>query len=412
MKKNIYILLLIVIIVLFSVFLLHKKPAKTSRVNVVFWTLQMGTFNKYINNVISEFESQNPDVHIIWVDVPYSEGEKRTLAAILSNNPPDLVNLTPDFSILLAQRKALLPIPPELMKAYLPSISSTLKYNGDYFALPFYATSALTFYNTQLLKQANISTVPKTYDEMYSLAEKIKKSTNAYVTMPTLTENDTMLKILNKHGINSPETINSEKSINILNTYKDLYKNSLIPKESITQNHREALEKYMAGQIAFLPAGANFLNIIKENSPEIFNKTDVSNQLLGTTGKYDFSLMNLVVPKKSQNAKYALKFAIYLTNTKNQLELSKLTAILPTNKVALEDAYFKLIIKDDMFSKARVLSAKQLKNLQESIPNTKNQKELLTLSNNYVQQIVLEKDTTKKLLDEFSEQWNKLNNLH
>ena len=74
---------------------------------IVFWTLQLSTFNNYINNVISNFEQENPEYKIKWIDVPYAEGEKRTLAAILTDNPPDLVNLTPDFSHVLAKKNAL-----------------------------------------------------------------------------------------------------------------------------------------------------------------------------------------------------------------------------------------------------------------------------------------------------------------
>lgn len=60
--------------------------------------------------------------------------------------------------------------------------------------------------------------------------------------MPTLTENDTLLKILNKYDINTPESLVSNKSVKIFNDYKYLYNSDLIPKESITQNHQEALE--------------------------------------------------------------------------------------------------------------------------------------------------------------------------
>lgn len=410
MKKRILIILSVFIISFtFSLLTHFKKVEEQKKVNVVFWTLQMGTFNNYVNGVINSFEKENPNIHIVWVDVPYSEGEKRTLAAILSNNPPDLVNLTPDFSILLAQRKALYPIPKDIMDNYLPSLNSSLNYNNEYFGIPFYATSAITFYNKDLLKKANINKIPKTYDEMYAQAEQIKKLNNVYVTMPTLTENDTILKILNKYNINSPETINSKKCVDIFDQYKYLYTNSLIPKESITQSHREALEKYMAGQIVYLPAGANFLNIIKENSPGIFKNTEITNQLTGTTGKYDFSLMNLVIPKKSKNIEYALKFAIYLTNNENQLELSKLTTILPVNKISLNDKYFTSEEKDNLFSKARITSAKQLDNLQRPIKNTKNQKELLTMSNNYIQRIILGKYVTQEVLNDFSKEWDKIN---
>ena len=76
-------------------FFVFKKDTKDDE--VVFWTLQMSDFAPYINGVINEFENQNPDIKIKWVDVPFSEGEKRTLASVLSDNPPDLVNLNPDF---------------------------------------------------------------------------------------------------------------------------------------------------------------------------------------------------------------------------------------------------------------------------------------------------------------------------
>ena len=75
----------------------------------------------------------------------------------------------------------------------------------------------------------------------------IKAKTGAYSFMPTITENDTMLKILNKYGINSWENINSKESVVVFNFFKELYNKGLIPKETITQTQREALEKYSTG---------------------------------------------------------------------------------------------------------------------------------------------------------------------
>ena len=42
----------------------------------------MGDFAPYINEIIQSYEIANPNVKIKWVDVPFSEGEKRTLASI------------------------------------------------------------------------------------------------------------------------------------------------------------------------------------------------------------------------------------------------------------------------------------------------------------------------------------------
>src|SRR5574344_2186046 len=180
-------------------------------------------FAPYINGVIKDFEKENPDIKIKWVDVPFSEGEKRTLASILSDNPPDLVNLNPDFSAILAQKGALAEISDDKVEQFSPEIINSLKYNDKLYAVPWYATSAVTIYNKELFDKAGLWYVPKTYEKVAKYSQLIKDKTGAYIFMPTITENDTMLKILNKYGINSSDTIASDESIRIFDFYKDLY---------------------------------------------------------------------------------------------------------------------------------------------------------------------------------------------
>ncbi len=412
--KKVLVILIITLICVSAIYEIFTPKTKTSndvnteKQEVVFWSLQMGTFQNYMLPLIAEFENKNPDIKIKWIDVPYSEGEKRTLASILSTTPPDLVNLTPDFSSILAQKQALTFIDCSKLNHYNPQIIEMLKYNEKCYAVPFYATSSITFYNKDILKKSGINTIPVTYSEMNSLADKIKNKTNAFVTMPTLTENDTFLKILNKYDINSPEKLTSKASIDILNEYKRLYQNDLIPKESITQNHQEALEKYMSGQLAFIQSGANFLNIVKENAPQIYKTTGVSCQPVGSNGKYDVSVMNLIIPARAKNKEAALKFAIFLTNKQNQINLAKLTTILPVNSEALKDSYFNTYKNDDTISKARCLSAKQLNNLIVPVKLEHNKKEIITLLNTSIQQIMLGKEATQKQLEKTKLQWKQL----
>lgn len=399
---------IIVFIVLFFLvatvpFLPNRKVKKEHE--LVFWTLQMGDFAPYMNEVINEFESMYPTIKIKWVDVPFSEGEKRTLAAILSNSPPDLVNLNPDFSAILAQKGALSEIDEDTVDSFSPEIIDSLKYNGKLYAIPWYATSAITIYNKDLFKKAGLYRMPKTYDDLAKSAPLIKEKTGAYAFMPTITENDTMLKILNKYGINSWENINSKESVEIFDFYKNLYAKNLIPKESITQTHREALEKYMSNQIVFFQAGANFLTMIKENSPDTYKNTDVAPQIHGKLGQNDFSLMNLVIPLKSNQNKDALKFALFLTNEHNQLKLAKLTNVLATDKRALADSYYTHYDENDLMAKARSISAKQLDRVQPVLRQSKGQKEINLIINNAVQEILLNKASTKSILDDVSKKW-------
>ena len=410
MKKKIIIGSTIFLLLLLGFICVSLAPRNTNSLDqeVVFWTLQMNDFTPYMTDIITKFEYENPDIKIKWIDVPFSEGEKRTLAAILSNNPPSLVNLNPDFSSVLAQKGALEEIMPEQLESFNKSLLKSLEVNGKMYAIPWYATSAITIYNKELLDKAGFKIPPTTYEAMGQYAKDVKSKTGAYVFMPTITENDTMLKILNKYNINSPYSLKTADSIEIFNFYKNLYKNDLIPKESINQTHRESLEKYMSEYIVSIQAGANFLNLIKENAPNVYKKTDVSTQIVGSEGQYDFSLMNFVIPKRAKNKEAALKFALFLTNEENQLKLAKLTNVLATNENALKNEYYQKYNKNDILAKARVISAQQLNKIEPVLRQQKSQKEINNVINTATQLILVDNVDTKKVLESASKKWSKL----
>ena len=89
--------------------------------------------------------------------------------------------------------------------------------------------------------------------------------------------------------------------------FKTLYEKDLIPPETITMTHREALEQYMAGKIIFYQGGSNFLNMIRENAPSVYEQTDVMEQFKGPVGQNDISVMNFVIPKRAKMKKEAAK---------------------------------------------------------------------------------------------------------
>ena len=408
-NRPLQIIIITIILIITGIFFIFKKPNTNDE--VVFWTLQMSDFAPYINGVISDFEKENPDIKIKWVDVPFSEGEKRTLASVLSDNPPDLVNLNPDFSATLAHKGALWKIQKSELSQFNEEILKSLETDGKMFSIPWYATSAITIYNKDLM-----SFVPKTYGQLAEIAPQIRKK-GAYITLPNITENDTMLKILNKYdctlsngeGANVSEQselyiggrgLSSVSCKKVFALFKDLYSKDLIPKETVTMTLSEALEKYMSENIALIGAGANFLNMIKENAPQTYSKTDVAEQIKGDLGQNDFSLMNFVIPLRAKHKDEALKFALFLTNDKNQLELAKLTNVLAVNKETLNNDFYKKYDKNDLMAKARVISAGQLNKLQPVFRTQKNQKEINNLVNNAVQNILLNKAETEKILKE------------
>lgn len=405
MNKNFWIVIASTLILITGVFFAFRSKHVDNE--VVFWTLQMNDFAPYVNGVISEFEKENPSIKIKWVDVPFSEGEKRTLASVLSDNPPDLVNLNPDFSSTLAHKGALYEIPKAETEQFNQEIMDALKVDGKIYSIPWYATSAITIYNKNILKKSGIY-IPKTYSNLEKLAPLVRKNANAYIMLPNITENDTMLKILNKYGVFGVDKINSNKSAEVFEMFKNLYIKDLIPKESITMTLQESLEKYMSGNILLINAGPNFLNMIKENAPATYEVTDVAPQITGELGQNDFSLMNFVIPVRAKHKDEALKFALFLTNEKNQLELAKLTNVLATNEKALKSDFYTKY-DDNLEAKARVISANQLNKIQPAFKTQKGQKDINNIINNAVQSVLLNKNETKTILEKVENDWRMLN---
>lgn len=405
MKKILYVLF-IILGLLVSFWGTNSHKVQSDKTKVVVWTLQMSGFSDYMNSVITEYETSHPNIKIKWIDVPFSEGEKRTLASILSNNAPDLVNLNPDFSSILAQKGALEYIDENRLSEFNSDVVEALKYNGNLFAIPWYATSAITIYNKSLYKKSGLTTMPKTYEDLARVSAIVRRNTGCYAYFPTITENDTMLKILNKYGVNSYENITCTESERVFNMFKSLYQSKLIPAESITQTHQEALEKYMSENVVFFQGGANFLSMIKDNAPNVYKNTDVAPQIVGKLGQNDFSLMNFVIPVRAKHKQEALDFCLFLTNEKNQLKLAKLTNVISTNKSALKDPFYNS--DSDVMSRARKYSARQLNHIQPVMKQHDGQKDINLLVNTTVQTVLLNKKPTKSALYELSRSWKRL----
>ncbi len=400
MKK--IIISIILILFLFSGVFIITKNKKSDKKTLTFWTIQLKPiYEKQLNKIIADFEANHPDIKVVWVDIPIGEAQKRTLASVLSSTPPDIVNLNPDFSLLLAQRNALEFFSKEEAKDYQESLVDKLKYKGKIYALPFYATSSITVYNKEIYNKClKNKDFIKTYDELYSTAKNLQGCSNTPLFASNLNENDTLAKILNKYNISTLQSeAEKQKALELFRMFNEMYKQNYMPKDVLSSNHREIVEKYMSNQALIIVAGANFVNMIKQNAPDIYSKSEISNQLTSPGGAYDIALMNLIIPKKAKNKLLAKEFISSLTNKDNQLELSKLTNVLSANKYALQDDFFKNC-SSDLVDKSRCISALQLNKLNNVTFGENNKKTLNETINKTFEEILLNNNSDENFIKE------------
>lgn len=223
------------------------RQSGSSSQEIEFWTMQLQPeFTGFFTDLINSFQKENPQVKVNWVDVPWSAMESKILTSVAAKTAPDVVNLNPDFASVLASRNAWLDletkIPSEVRSTYLPNIWKASTLNGKSFGIPWYLTTRLTIYNTDILKQAGISQPPATYAELAQLAKQIKENTGKYAFFTTFVPEDSaeVLESFVQMGVTLVDAqgkaaFNTSQGKAAFQYWIDLYKNDLLPQEVLTQ---------------------------------------------------------------------------------------------------------------------------------------------------------------------------------
>ncbi|NJM74626.1 MAG: sugar ABC transporter substrate-binding protein [Acaryochloridaceae cyanobacterium RU_4_10] len=396
-----------------------KGPAPSGKTEVEFWTMQLQPkFTSYFNDLIASFEKENPAIAVKWVDVPWTAMQSKILAAVSSKTAPDVVNLNPDFAAQLAGRNAWLTLDDKVSdktrSEYLPNIWKASTLNGKSFGLPWYLTSRIAIYNEDMFKKAGITTPPKTYAELADAAKTIKAKTGKYAFFMTAVPSDSgeILESLVQMGVKLIDAqgraaFNTPEGKTAFQYWADLYQQKSLPPEVTTEGHRHAVELYQSGQTALLSSSPEFLGTIANDAPDIAKFSVAAPQITGSTGKKNVAVMNLVIPKDTNQPEAAVKFALFVTNPQNQLSFAKAANVLPSTTASLQDPYFtKASSNASAADKARIVSAAQMKDAEVLIPTLKDIKALQKILYENLQAVMLKQKSVDQALKEAEQAWN------
>jgi putative chitobiose transport system substrate-binding protein len=384
---------------------------------ITFWTMQLAPFhNDYIHGVIRDFEAITPNVKVKWVDIPWAEAERKTLASMAAGTAPDVVNLNPQFSSKLTEFDALHD-PAQYLSAaevasYVPAAWRANRLRDRAFALPWYLTSNITLYNKSLLSRAKID-VPRDWQSLVPAARAVRRATSEYAFFPPLDGSAPLEVMVSVNGSFlsadgcAPGFINDTGEA-VLTSYRTLFHEGLIPRSILTEGHRSAVRQFLAGQVAMISTGMQFLSQVQKASPTVYSATGVSGQLGGATSPPNIAAMNVSVPKASKHPELAFRFAAFLTNAKNQLDFAKRVAILPSSLESLDAPFFRESSGDAVLDEARRISVEQTKRGAVLIPPIANYNKLRVSYLRSLQSVMLDKVTSQEALRDIDRTWRAL----
>ena len=409
---NLLISLSVVVLLIFSLVILIgcSRSAKNEQ-TIEFWTIDLHPkFDDYINSLIADFETTHTGLKIRWIDVPISAIHQKFIAAIAARRTPDIINLNTDLALQFAELGALTNLDKEISKKvkdlYFPGLwqASYFKDNTGregHYAFPWYVTTQLLIYNKQILTKTGLNPEkpPATWETFWRSAKEVKARTGVYGVMPSIKFIDEL--IMDGIPVVSPDRkkalFDHPDAIEKLKHYVELYNKDEIPRESIAlgKSYQRALEMYQGGNLGFLLTGPQFLNRIQDNAPSVYAATDVAPLPIGKAGIIPAATMNLAIPLSSKHKDIAIEFALFVTNSKNQLLFCQIVPVLPSIQEAANDSFFlewkksqyqqankagNPEISDQLLAKARYLARKQLKiarDLNLGLPRSKERSDVL-----------------------------------
>ncbi|MFN2511917.1 MAG: extracellular solute-binding protein [Pyrinomonadaceae bacterium] len=160
---------------------------ETGQVTLTYWSATNAQELDFANQVAAEWNALHTEVQIRVKPVPSGQStEEVILAAVASGTTPDIYSSVfpgamqdlldaravvqldeyPDFFQVMHERMS-----PELLEQYR-------SFDEHYYQAPWKSNPVMVLYNTRMLREAGVSTLPATYSEFLAAAARVTRDTN------------------------------------------------------------------------------------------------------------------------------------------------------------------------------------------------------------------------------------------
>lgn len=164
--------------------LFAAQPA--GAVEIEYWQYVFESRVQAMDELIKEFEAENPDITVKQVTFPYADYQTRVVAAKAAGKGPDVVQLFYGWLDNFVAGGLVQPLSKEkfptadIEKDFFPIVSA-MKRGEDYYGLPTAVRSMALFYNKNLFKDAGLdpNKPPRTLDEMVKAAKTTTRQDSA-----------------------------------------------------------------------------------------------------------------------------------------------------------------------------------------------------------------------------------------
>jgi len=316
-----------------------------------FWA--MGREGEVVQELVRDFERQNPGIRVDVQQIPWSAAHEKILTAFVGRATPDLAQLGNTWVAELVALRALEPLDARVAASdslgaenYFRGIWDTNLIEGTLYGIPWYVDTRILFYRRDLLNRAGYPEVPSTWDgwraamkavkeevgpENYAILLPVNEWTQPVIFglqegSPLLVDNDT------RGDFSGPEFRRA------FSFFLDLFHEGLAP--PLANNEvANVYQEFAGGYFSMYITGPWNLGEFRDRlPPELQDAWDTA-PLPGPDGP-GVSLAggsSLVVFRRSSHSEAAWKLIEFLSRPQEQVRFYELSGDLPARQEAWED---------------------------------------------------------------------------
>ena len=327
--------------------------SQNAPVVIKFWA--MGREGELVQQLIPEFEQQNPGIRVRVQQIPWSAAHEKLLTAYAGDAMPDLFQLgntwIPEFVAL----DAIAPLDTWLTQSssvetedFFPGILQTNTLDGLIYGIPWYVDTRLIFYRKDLLARAGFTDPPHTWVDWVEAMKRLKESVGQEryaLLLPTNEWAPLVIFAMQRHAVllkdnHQYANFSSPPFREAFMFYVSLFKQGLAPPVGNTQMSN-VYQEFAKGYFSMYISGPWNIGEFNSRLPESLKDKWATTPLPAVNQDYpDYPGISiaggasLVMYRGSQHQPAVWKFIEYLAGTAQQLEFHRLTGDLPALKSA------------------------------------------------------------------------------
>jgi ABC-type glycerol-3-phosphate transport system substrate-binding protein len=307
------------------------------------------------------FNETQDSIRVVCTPIPWNEHEKKVLTAILSSDPPDVVNLVTPVP-KWAARKALVALDSIIVRdrldtsQFFPSLWQEMRYRGRIYALPAYTGSYALFYNRRLLREAGLNPdqPPRDWQTLQSYARRLVKRENGRIVrmgfVPMYGTIETPLIIAFELGARfidasgSRVCLTDSATVTAFQWERDFF--NLYTVEEVTAfmggfgyGNQQG---FIAEKVALFINDNSFIDQIEKYNPDLdFGVTMIpafgDSPSISSAGSWW-----LAIPRGAREKRDAWTFMKFVVSRETQLaeSMSREETLFPVNRLAARDSAF------------------------------------------------------------------------